>query len=50
MVNSVLDRLAHNAHQVIIESESYGQKKGINVKTKGRFDFDKTHQLKRGYS
>jgi DNA replication protein DnaC len=28
IANSALDRLAHNAHQMIIEGESYRKKKG----------------------
>ncbi len=34
LAQSALDRLAHNAHQVTIEGESYRQKQGPNAKTK----------------
>ena len=30
LANSALDRLAHNAHQMIIEGESYRKKKGTS--------------------
>ena len=29
LANSTLDRLAHNAHQLVIEGESYRRKKGL---------------------
>ena len=29
LANSALDRLAHNAHQLVIEGESYRRKKGL---------------------
>jgi DNA replication protein DnaC len=31
LANSALDRLAHNAHQIVIEGDSYRRKKGLRV-------------------
>jgi DNA replication protein DnaC len=31
LANSALDRLAHNAHQIVIEGDSYRRKKGMRV-------------------
>ncbi len=30
MANAVMDRLAHNAHQIVLKGESYRKKKGLN--------------------
>jgi DNA replication protein DnaC len=29
MANAVMDRLAHNAHQIVLKGESYRKKKGL---------------------
>jgi len=31
VANSVMDRIAHNAHQIILEGESYRNKKGERI-------------------
>jgi len=47
MANSALDRIAHNAHQLVIEGESYRKKKNPKGEEKYKVDYVQPYMLKK---